>query len=244
MASALAAQREAQMAFLGGVAHDLRSPLAALAMSVTLLRPGRPLPDERRLRQTIARVERQTARMKRMVDDFLDLANIEAGRLEIKLGEHDGRGIVRNAVELFEETTSGDRLRVSLPEYEVPLCCDPLRIEQVLTNLISNAIKYSPAGTPVEVALEATDDHVVLRVTDRGMGISDADQRRLFEPFRRVGLSQESVPGVGLGLFVVKRIVDAHGGRIEVVSAPGRGCAFRVHLRGSRRALTAVPHSH
>lgn len=231
MAATLAAQRQAQIAFLGGVAHDLRSPLAALSLAVATIRPDRPLPPEPRLRHVIEVVRRQAARLERMIEDLLDLARFEAGELELRLETRDLRGLLQEVLELVEETASGRHLRTSLPDDEVLVRCDPLRLEQVLTNLIDNAIKYSPSGGTVEVALRRSGDEAVLSVTDQGVGIAESDLERLFEPFRRVGLSRETAPGVGLGLFVVKRIVTAHGGRVEVESRPEVGSTFRVSLR-------------
>ena len=116
--------------------------------------------------------------------------------------------------------------------------CDPLRIEQVITNLLSNAIKYSPEGGRVDVAVAPQEDGAVISVTDQGLGISEEDQQRLFEPFRRVGLSMETIPGVGLGLFVVRRIVEAHHGRIDVTSARGKGSSFRIWIPSSPDSTT------
>jgi signal transduction histidine kinase len=112
----------------------------------------------------------------------------------------------------------------------VILRCDPLRIEQVVTNLTSNAIKYSPRGGAVDLVLQRNHHEVITTVTDHGVGMTEEDSRRLFEPFRRVGLSAETAPGVGLGLYVAKRIVEAHQGRVEVESKPGQGSTFRVYL--------------
>lgn len=230
MATALATQREAQVAFLGGVAHDLRNPLSVVEMAVAFLPPDRPLPPEPRLRQLIEKIARQITRLNRMLGDFLDMAKIEAGELELKPGVHDARELVREAVELFVGTLPEPRLVVALPSEVIDVYCDDLRIEQVLTNLLSNAIKYSPAGSAIEIALERSAEEVIFRVTDQGLGIPESERERVFEPFRRVGLSKESVPGVGLGLFVVRRIVDLHGGRVDVDSTPGKGSSFRVYL--------------
>ncbi len=230
MACALSARREAQMAFLGGVAHDLRTPLSALRMSCSVFRPDRPLPPEALVRSTLELVERQICRLDRMVGDLLDMAKIEAGRLELDLRVQDGRSLVRGVIELFEGNSPLHRLQLALPDEPVQIRCDRLRIEQVLTNLVSNAIKYSPRGGAVEVRLGRRGDEAVIRVTDQGIGMSGAERSRLFEPFRRLGLSGETAPGVGLGLYVVKRIVEAHCGRIEVESAPGNGSSFAVFL--------------
>ncbi|HLV64589.1 MAG TPA: HAMP domain-containing sensor histidine kinase [Polyangiaceae bacterium] len=230
MASALTAQREARIAFLGGVAHDLRNPLSALRMAVGILRLDGRRPSEEQLRRMAEKIDRQITRMERMLGDFLEVARIEAGQLEIRSEVHDARTLVEEVVSLFEGASQEHQLTVRLPDVPLYLDCDPLRIEQVLINLVSNAIKYSPAGSPVEVALEANEAELELRVTDRGVGIAEHDRERIFEPFRRVGLSQQTIPGVGLGLFVVRKIVEAHHGRIELESARGRGSTFRVFL--------------
>lgn len=241
MASAIAAQHRAQMAFLGGVAHDLRNPLSALQLAVSLLRLNDAFLVDHDTRRAIERIDRQIIHMERMLGDFLDIAKIEAGQLELRIGVHDARRLVEGAVDLFDANTQEHRLDVLVPTTVVPIHCDHLRIEQVITNLVSNAIKYSPTGSTIEVVLRAGEGEIELRVADHGVGISAEDLARVFEPFRRVGLSKEVVPGVGLGLFVVRRLVEAHGGRIEVESAPGEGSTFRVFLPRSARG-SDCPH--
>jgi len=108
--------------------------------------------------------------------------------------------------------------------------CDPLRIEQTLNNLVSNAIKYSPGGGEVKVNVSKENGTAVVTVSDHGIGIASDDLSHLWEPFRRTGVSAEIAPGVGLGLSVAKRIIDAHHGTITVKSAVGAGSAFSVHL--------------
>ena len=138
--------------------------------------------------------------------------------------------LVRQSVELFEGVPSKHEIALTVPDRPIVLACDALRIEQIVINLVSNAIKYSPEGSQVDLRVAHSNSSLVIAVTDRGVGISAEDQQRLFEPFRRVGLSKEAVPGVGLGLFVVRRLVEAHGGRIEVDSSAGEGSTFRVLL--------------
>jgi signal transduction histidine kinase len=224
MASALERQRAAQIAFLGGVAHDLRNPLSTVRMSVE------SIPPDPQLARPLAILKRQVARLDRMIGDFLDMSSIESGRLELRLARRDARELVQNTVEQFQATSPGRQIELSLPGEEIALLCDGLRIEQVTANLVSNALKYSPADAPVRVSLERADGEARLVVADHGLGIAEDDQRRLFEPFQRVGLSAEAIPGVGLGLFVVRQIVEGHGGRLSLTSAPGRGSTFRVHL--------------
>jgi signal transduction histidine kinase len=237
MANSLSRQQDEQLTFLAGVAHDLRNPLSALKMSAALVTSGRPLPEER-LHKTMALVRRQVARLDRMVGDLLDATRIEAGRFELQLDERDARDLAREVVELYQAGGSSHDLRLLLPEQPVLLRCDGSRVEQVLHNLVSNALKYSPVGSRVDVEVRPEGDEVLLSVVDRGIGISTEELRHLFAPFRRSGRARETAPGVGLGLSVSRRIVEAHGGRIEVESRPGVGSTFRVRLP---RAL-AVAH--
>jgi signal transduction histidine kinase len=131
---------------------------------------------------------------------------------------------------MFEGSSPDHRLELDLPQEPIHAAFDPLRIGQVLTNLVSNAIKYSPAGGPVRVSLERADGSAVLAVTDRGLGISPEDRAELFQPFRRGASVQDAIPGVGLGLAASRKLVQAHGGTIEVESEPGSGSTFRVIL--------------
>jgi signal transduction histidine kinase len=182
------------------------------------------------MQKTMALVRRQVARLDRMVGDLLDATRIEAGRFELSLEERDARELATAVVELYLAGGSSHDLRLQLPEEPVLLSCDATRVEQVLHNLVSNALKYSQAGSRVDVLVGHEGDEAVLSVVDRGIGISNEELRTLFAPFRRTGRAREKAPGVGLGLSVARRIVEAHGGRIEVESRPGVGSTFRVRL--------------
>lgn len=230
MASTLERQRAGQLAFLAGVAHDLRNPLTALKMATGMITSDQPLPSEARMRQLFVRVGRQIDRLERMVYDFLDAARIEAGKLELQLEASDLRDLVRATVDLFEPATRTHELVAELPGDPVRLTCDPMRIEQVLANLVSNAIKYSPQGGRVRVVVSADPEAVRVAVSDDGIGISADELQHVFEPFRRTGTSTESIPGVGLGLFVARKLVNAHGGDLTVESTLGTGSTFIVRL--------------
>jgi two-component system, OmpR family, sensor histidine kinase MtrB len=243
MASTLIHRQEAQLTFLAGVAHDLRNPLSALKMSTALAGQGPQEASPERLQRTLTLVRRQVAALDRMVGDLLDAARIEAGRLELHLEERDARELVRSVVELFEASRQGHELRLSLPDTPVPLRCDGTRLEQVLNNLVSNALKYSPTGTCVEVTVSCHPGEALLSVTDRGIGLSPEAQRLLFSPFMRATNARDCAPGAGLGLSVARRIVEAHGGRIEVESQPGQGATFRVRLPLSRSGGPPAPWS-
>ena len=228
MADALVRQREVQRTFIAGVAHDLRNPLGALKLSTDVLDIDEPTPD--RTRRVLGVVRRQVGRLERMVSDLLDTANLEAGQLSLRLERHDARELAKDVVRLFEDSSTVHRLTLTSPSAPVLLRCDAMRVEQVLSNLVSNALKYSPQGGNVTVAVTQADREVVLSVSDDGIGMSEEEVARVFEPFRREAKVRDDIPGTGLGLFVAKRLVEAHGGRIAVTSAPGRGSRFEVHL--------------
>jgi two-component system, OmpR family, sensor histidine kinase MtrB len=230
MARTLDRQRADQLAFLAGVAHDIRNPLGALKMATEMVPPDQPLPPEPRLRQLIARVDRQIGRLERMAYDFLDASRIESGNLELQIKDCDLRELARATLDLFEPAASTHPLVLSAPDDPVRLRCDPVRIEQVLTNLVNNAIKYSPPGGPVRVTIARRPGLVLVSVADEGAGVAPDDIEHVFDPFRRGGEAKRAIPGAGLGLFVARRIVEAHGGGIAVESPPGAGATFMVRL--------------
>lgn len=231
MAERLERQREVQLRFIAGVAHDLRNPLSALKLSAAAVRPDRPLPSEEKVRERFEVVLRQVARLERMVEDLLDTARIEAGQLRLQLEVHDLVGLVREAVTLHEGVSALHPLVLQPPaEVPLPVRCDGTRIVQVLNNLLSNAIKYSPAGGPVRVELTSTPEAIWVAVEDSGVGIPAEELESIFEPFKRSSTTQGTIPGVGLGLAVARRIIDAHGGHIEVRSQLGAGTTFRFTL--------------
>jgi signal transduction histidine kinase len=230
LADTLSRQDEERLAFLGGVAHDLRNPLTALQMALHFVHPNRAFPSESKLRDTFALVTRQVTRLDRMIGDFLDAVRIQRGELDLRVETHDLRDLARNTVELYANASSRHPLMLSLPAEPVDVAVDAMRVEQVLGNLVSNAIKYSPNGGEITVTVRADASTAIIDVRDQGIGISRADQERVFEPFRRNRGANAMAPGVGLGLAVAHRIVDAHMGRIEIESAPGCGSMFRVRL--------------
>jgi signal transduction histidine kinase len=223
-------QRAESLRFISGVAHDLRNPLTALRGYTELL-AGSPqaLPPER-LRDTFAMLNRQVVRMDSMINDFLDASRIEAGSFELHMREVDLREVAKEAVELFSATSAKHVIRAAVPETPLVAECDRARIEQVLNNLISNAIKYSPRGGEVLVSCEASGGWGIFRIRDQGIGISPQDQERIFTPFQRTEATKGKYPGVGLGLSVAKKLVAAHGGEVRIESAVGQGTTFEVRL--------------
>ena len=176
-----------------------------------------------------------------MVGDFLDASRIEGGHLELIRRRSDARDFVRDVVQLYETSSFSHPLRLAIPSSPVMVDCDPERMAQVLNNLVSNAIKYSPNGGPVVLSLREEGENAILTVSDSGIGIAHGDLEKIFEPFRRTGASRETIPGVGLGLSVSRRIVEGHGGRIVVQSELGAGSTFRVEVPLAEARPASVP---
>ena len=173
--------------------------------------------------------------MNRMVGDFLDVSLIEANRLTLHLEPCELDVLARSVVDFFWDVSEKHRLELSSPAEAVPILGDVTRLEQVLNNLVSNAIKYSPAGGAIRVTVEKSAAKASVSVSDEGFGISPDDLKRLFQPFQRLGTPGEDIPGIGLGLSVTRKLVEAHKGTIEVESVLGKGSTFRVHLPLAKR---------
>jgi two-component system sensor histidine kinase MtrB len=224
MASALERQHERQLAFVGGVAHDLRNPLSALKVAAALLQ--RTPIDARRIGERVSRLVEQ---LERLVNDLLDRTRLEAGQLDLRLDVHDLREIMARVLEDQRELSPARVFTAICPEPNVRLRCDRPRIEQVLQNLLSNAVKYSDGSTDIDIRVGVDDSHAQISVIDHGIGVSDSDRERLFEPFVR-GKNVGTVGGIGLGLSVSRKIVDGHGGTIDAFSTPGGGTTFVLRL--------------
>ena len=224
MAVSLGRQREQQLAFIGGVAHDLRTPLNTLQVAVALLDP--PSSDSVRVRE---RIRRQIDQLERMIGDLLDRTRIETCRFELHREDCDLRDLLSRVLDIQRDSAATRAFNLLLPHEPVWVSCDALRIEQVVNNLLSNAVKYSPESGDVEVVLERNNSTAVLSVTDHGIGMTPGDRSKVFEPFRR-GENVGNIGGTGLGLSVAWKIVEAHGGSIDVRSEPGLGSVFSVRL--------------
>lgn len=234
----LARLNEQKNRFLGLAAHDLRNPLEVINVySRFLLDEAAERLEEEQL-DFVRTIMRSSNFMLALVDDLLDVSKIEAGRLELELSEVDLRALVERNVELNRRLAERKEIKIlfeSLPDLP-RLRLDASKIEQVLNNLVGNAVKFSPRGSTVEVGLEDADGSVVLYVKDEGPGVPAGESEKLFEPFtRRSARGTEGEKGTGLGLAIVKRIVEGHGGRITVESEPGAGATFAVSLPAGPR---------
>jgi PAS domain S-box-containing protein len=225
--------------FISVAAHELRTPLTALQLKLQgLARAG----SIERKTERLGGAVRQTRRLTQLVDRLLDVSRIAQGRVEIRPETFDIAVLVRQVAEDFREPAVQARspLQLHLAE-QVHGTWDRLRIEEVLVNLLSNAVKYG-AGKPIVVTLDAASDTVRLAVADQGIGIAPEDVGRIFGRFQRAAPIR-NYGGMGLGLFITRHIVEAHGGTISVVSKVGEGATFVVELP-SRRTVVAAEQEH
>jgi len=218
--------------FLSIASHEFKTPIAALTLQTQMLLRSMGQSGDQPLSKQRARVESihsQSVRLARLVQGLLDITQITAGRLILRPERVDLVAIVRDAAARWKETLARANcvLRMRVPQ-SIPGRWDRMRLEQVIDNLVGNAAKYG-AGKPVEVAAEAdeTTAHIVVR--DEGIGIAPEDQQRIFKRFERTA-STHHYGGFGLGLWIVRNIVEAHGGEIRVSSDPGHGSTFDVML--------------
>lgn len=217
--------------FLATLGHELRTPLSGILNALEILeRRGSAAEEDRRYRGVIVRQARHVARL---VGDLLDVARIGSGRLEVVRVPHDLADDVRRARDAHDGAAAAKRhdVRVSLPGAPVLVDGDPDRLAQVVSNLLGNAIKYTPPGGRIRVSLGAdpSTGESVLSVTDTGPGIPPSVRDRIWDPFYQV--ERGAGGGLGLGLAVVREIVRLHGGRIDVrCDDPGLGCTFEVRL--------------
>lgn len=217
--------------FLNMVSHDLRIPLTALLGYTEFLEDGYVGDLNPQQLEYIHQMTAAIERMKKPLDTLLDLARIEAGQLKLSLQPVDLEALVAETVESLQGllTKKQQALSIEVPR-DLPLVqADPTRIEHVLSNLISNASKFTPAHGHLQIVSERLDDQVRISVIDNGVGISIEDQKHLFERFFRAKAT-DHLPGTGLGLSISKGIILAHGGTIGVVSEPGNGSTFWFEL--------------
>jgi signal transduction histidine kinase len=221
---------EQKLTILAAIAHDLRNPLGAIKMSLDLLgEEGSDLSEAER-RELVALVDRQVNQLRRLVDDILSTSQTQVGPMQLRTHLVDLRDPIHDVGTLFRATTTKHEIRLNLPAQPVFVEIDGVRMGQVLNNLITNAIKYSPDGGIVELSLRQRESTAILTVSDQGIGIGPEDLPFIFEPFRRSAASRKVAGGIGLGLAASRRIVEAHHGRITVRSEPRSGSTFVLEL--------------
>ncbi len=229
---------ELRSTFLSMTSHELQTPVAIIkAYAETLQRQFGE--HDALLRDGLTAIDSETDRLSRLVSNLLRVSRLEAGALPVRLVELDLVGLTQRAVQRISARTQRHTFDLHFPESFPTVSADPERIEEVVTNLLDNAVKYSPDGGLITVEGRVTPSTVEVSVSDQGPGIALAEHERLFQRFYRVqGDPNRRTTGVGLGLFLAKAIVEAHGGRIWVDSEWGKGARFTFSLpRGVGPAL-------
>jgi two-component system, OmpR family, sensor histidine kinase KdpD len=219
-------------ALFSSVTHDLRTPLASIRTSVTGLldREARFRPEERR--ELLETIRHEEERLSRLVGNLLYLSRIRAGAVEPEKSPTDLRDLVEAVVGRLHSQLRDHPLKLMIREDLPSVPVDVVQVDQVLTNILENATKFSPPGSPITVQAARWQDEVQVRVWDEGPGISAEDRERVFEPFVRADGQPDS--GAGLGLSIVRAIVMAHGGKVRIEAAPGGGASviFTLPLKG------------
>ena len=221
--------------FVSMLAHELRGPMTTvMGFGHTLEQSWNELPEDKR-RHILRIMTKEIGRLSRMVTDLLDVSRMEAGTLRYDLAPVSLNDLVSGLLAVHESFHSEHEIVAELPDDLPPVFADDDRISQVLINLITNSIRYSPPGTPVTIGATVVDDGpgpmVRVHVSDRGIGIAPDDQERVFTKFAMLPKPGWVKKGTGLGLFITKTIVEAHGGRLWLESKPGQGTTFYFTLR-------------
>ena len=233
---------EVRSQFVASVSHELKTPLTAIRMFAETLAMGRSR-DERTRSEYLETIVNESERLARLVDNVLDFSKIEQGKKIYRLRPtrlEDVAGSAARAMQ-FPLAQQGFQLRVSVQEEMPELQADPDAIQQAILNLLTNAMKYSGDAREIDLRLAARNGDAVIEVADHGLGMAPEEQKHIFEKFYRAP-SHESrlIAGTGLGLTLVAHIAKAHGGRVEVESAPGAGSTFCMFLPIEGAAMTTV----
>ncbi|HNX68909.1 MAG TPA: hybrid sensor histidine kinase/response regulator [Candidatus Omnitrophota bacterium] len=217
---------EKKDAFVGNVSHELKSPLAIIKGFLENIRDGICGPTTESQRDAVTIMLRTVERLSRLIKDILDLSQIAAGKMKMSIAEVDLCGVLRSVHQSFALEASKKKIdfKVEVPAQPVLLSGDQDRLTQVVVNLVSNALKYTPEERKVIMRLSTRDHEVRVEVEDTGGGISDENKEKIFDKFERI--LTEKKEGTGLGLSIAKDIVDLHGGRIWLESKIGKGSKF------------------
>jgi signal transduction histidine kinase len=219
-----------QSDLIAEMVHELRTPLSSLRTAAHLLTRQDVSPEKRE--QVVQIMHTETTRLTEMTTAFLDLARLESGRMQLQAQRFDLIPLLEECVQMMcsKAEVGGLELQLTTLDTLPPLKADRDKIKQVVLNLISNAIKYNRPNGQISISAESTEGEIMIVVSDTGSGIRETDLAHLFEKFYRARTAEKSTTGTGLGLAISKRIIEMHGGHIEVHTQVGQGTSFFVHL--------------
>lgn len=216
-------------ALLDSVTHEFRTPLTSIKASVSsLLSDARLAPDQRHELLTV--IDEESDRLNRLVGEAVEMAQLDANEVKLELRPHPIREVIDEAIEESKQVLAKNPVEVRLPEQLPDAMMDVTWITKVIRHLLENAVKYSQPGSPIFLSAEVKGDRLITNVADRGSGIDDLERSLIFDKFYRGQSQRYRVQGTGMGLAIVKAIVEAHGGRINVTSQLGHGSVFSFGL--------------
>jgi signal transduction histidine kinase len=229
--------------FVSNVSHELRTPLSSIRVFGEYMRLGRVTKEEK-IREYGEYIEAESRRLTQLINNILDFSRIESAEKKYRFGDTDIVDLVEHTVRGFEVPLreQGVRIGFHAAEGRPMVSVDRDAIAQVLMNLLDNAVKYSSGTKEIEVSMTTKGEELRIAVRDRGIGISASEQKKIFDKFYRVssGLVHD-VKGSGLGLSIVKHVVEAHRGRVEIESTPGQGSTFTIVLPLPQGKTVPVP---
>lgn len=228
---------ELKSTFVSVVSHELKTPVALIKGYVSTLRREDASWDREIVQDSLAVIEEEADRLTSLIEDLLDASRLQAGALSINLSDVDLSALARRIAERFQAQDKRHSIKVSLPANFPVVLADEDRLAQVLSNLISNAIKYSPNGGEININGQVHPQQVVICITDQGPGIAAGDIPYIFDRFYRATEASRTTKGAGLGLYLARAVVEAHGGRIWVDSKAGQGAriCFSLPREGAPR---------
>jgi two-component system sensor histidine kinase KdpD len=229
--TALRAEREAMRSdLLSSVSHDLRTPLAAITGAASTLREGNV--DREQQQELADAICVEAERLERLVANLLDMTRLQSGQLQLHREPLPLEEPIGGALTRVDNRLAGRPVTVDLPPALPMVAADPVLLEQLFVNLLDNAVKHTPPGTPIEIrARSGAGDMVVVEVADRGPGLAPGDEARIFDAFARG--SRPTGTGSGLGLAICRAIAEVHGGRMVAANRPGTGACFRLWLKAT-----------
>jgi signal transduction histidine kinase len=225
---------QAKSNFLSIVSHELKTPLSVINGFLSLILDERYRQDPQQLREAVEISKRRGQQLTRMIDELIDLSRLDAKAMVIHREEVAVESALLDVVEQFQEDLQRKQIKLNTSSCGRRIFCDPDKIKQVFTNLIGNAIKFSPEGSTIDLECREDDASFHFLCRDRGIGIPEQEQEKIFEKFHQVDSSAtRHYGGAGLGLSIVKEIVALHGGKVWAESEPGKGCTFHFTLPGT-----------
>jgi signal transduction histidine kinase len=216
--------------FIGMVSHELKTPVTSITGYIQLLQLKYGRGEDSFLNNALNTVNKQISKTTKLISELLDVSKIKSGSLSLNKENFQLTEIITEVIEELKHINPGHRFIFTQID-EAMVCADRNRIGQVITNLLLNAVKYSPDADTVEVTCVLEGNNAVVYITDFGIGIKQKDQEKIFERFYRVeGKNEKRFPGFGIGLFIASEIIERHGGKIAVKSEPGKGSVFYFSL--------------